>query len=247
MKKTIKRTLWGLGIIIVLVFLFFGWYGYRANNEVKKLRPVETSYLTDSIYTIKDDFVNIYLIKNGNSYISIDAGNSIEGIKEGLTKLNINPDDISAVLLTHTDGDHVNGLSVFAKATVYISKQEEQMVNGETSRFAIFKNSLSGRAYTTIEDGQVIDLLSSKIQGILVKGHTPGSMCFLVNEKYLFTGDALSLKNGKIDRFNHFFNMNSETAAKSMSRLTQFPSAQYIFTAHYGFTNDYKNAVSDWK
>jgi len=247
MKKTIKRILIGLGIIIVLTFLFFGWYGYKANSEVKKLHPIETAYLVDSIYTIKDEFVNIYLIKSGNKYISIDAGNSIEGVKEGLKKLNINSDDISAVLLTHTDGDHVNGLSVFAKAAVYISKQEAQMVNGETSRFAFFKNSLSGRAYSTIEDGQVIDLLSSKIQGILVTGHTPGSMCFLVNGKYLFTGDALSLKDGKIERFNHFFNMDSETAAKSMSKLTQFPNAQYIFTAHYGYSSDYKNVVSNWK
>ncbi|RPH30082.1 MAG: MBL fold metallo-hydrolase [Bacteroidales bacterium] len=247
MKKTIKRILWGLGIILALLFLFFGWYGYRASSEMKKLRPVETAYLIDSIYTIKDDIANVYLIKNGNSYVSIDAGNSAEGIKEGLKKLNINPDDIAAVLLTHTDGDHVNGLSVFAKATVYISKQEEQMVNGETSRFAFFKNSLSGRAYTTIEDGQVIDLLSSKIQGILVPGHTPGSMCFLVNEKYLFIGDALSLKDGKIDRFNQFFNMDSETAAKSTAKLTQLPNAQYIFTAHYGYSNDYKNAVLSWK
>lgn len=244
MKKTIKRILLGLGIIIVLAFLFFGWYGYKANSEVKKLHPIETAYLVDSIYTIKDDFVNIYLIKSGNSYISIDAGNSVEGIKEGLKKLNINANDIAAVLLTHTDGDHVGGLSVFAKAAVYISKQEEQMVNGETSRFAFFKNSLSGRAYTTIEDGQVLDILSSRIQGILVTGHTPGTMCFLVNGKYLFTGDALSLNDGKIDQFNQFFNMDSETAVKSMNRLTLFPNIQYIFTAHHGFTSDYENAIS---
>lgn len=247
MKKTIKRILWGIGAIVVLLLLFFGWYGYKASQEIKKLCPIETAYLVDSIYTIKDDIANIYLIKNGESYISIDAGNSVEGVKEGLKRLNINSDYISAVLLTHTDGDHVNGLSVYAKATVYISKQEEQMINGQTSRFAFFKNSLSGRAYTTVDDGQVIDLLSSKIQGILVSGHTPGSMCFLVNDKYLFTGDALSFKDGKIDRFNHFFNMDSETAAKSMSKLTQLPNAQYIFTAHYGYSSEYKNAVSDWK
>lgn len=247
MKKTLKRILWGIGTIIVFLLLFFGWYGYKASQEIKKLRPIETAYIVDSIYTIKDDIANIFLIKNGKHYISIDAGNSVEGVAEGLKKLNINPDDISAVLLTHSDGDHVNGLSVFAKATVYISKQEEQMINGKTSRFAFFKNSLSGSAYTTVEDGQVIDLLSSKIQGILVTGHTSGSMCFLINEKYLFTGDALSLKDGKIERFNHFFNMDSETAAKSMSKLTQLPNAQYIFTAHYGYSNDYNNAVSNWK
>ncbi len=247
MKKIIKRTLLGIAAVVVLLLLFFGWYGYKAKQEVKKLHPIETAFLVDSIYTVKDDFVNIYLIKTGKDFIVFDAGNSIEFVKEGLSKLNINPEQITAVFLTHTDGDHVGALSLFKNATVYISKQEEQMVNGQTSRFALFKNTLSGRAYLTLEDGQKIDFSNFKVQGILTPGHTPGSMCFLVNEKYLFTGDALSLKDGRIDRFNHFFNMNSETAAKSMGKITQLPLPQYIFTAHYGFTNDYKNAVSNWK
>ncbi len=247
MKKIIKRTLLGIVAVVLLLLLFFGWYGYKAKQEVKKLHPIETAYLVDSIYTVKDDFVNIYLIKIGKNFIVFDAGNSIELVKEGLSKLNINPEQVAAVFLTHTDGDHVGALSLFKNATVYISKQEEQMVNGQTSRFAVFKNTLTGRAYSTLEDGQQIDFTNYKVQGILTPGHTPGSMCFLVNEKYLFTGDALSLKDGKIERFNHFFNMDSETAAKSMGKLTQLPLAQYIFTAHYGFTNDYKNAVNSWK
>lgn len=247
MKKTIKRTLWGLGTIVVLAFLFFAWYGIKAQMEIKKMTPVETGQLTDSIFTIKDTFVNIYLFQSGKDYFVIDGGNSIDGIKKGLLKLKVCPDNVVAVFLTHTDADHVNALSLFPKATVYISKLEEQMINGKKSRFAIFKNSLSGRSYTTMEDGQVINILSSKIQGILVPGHTTGSMCYLVNDKFLFTGDALSLKNGKIERFNKFFNMDSETAAKSMEKLIGFPNAEYIFTAHHGFNNDYKNAVSSWK
>lgn len=247
MKKIIKRTLLGIAAIVVLLLLFFGWYGYKAKQEVKKLHPTETAYIVDSIYTVKDDFVNIYLIKIGKDFIVFDAGNSTELVKKGMSQLNIDLDKVTAVFLTHTDGDHVGALSLFKNATVYISKQEEQMINGQTSRFAIFKNSLSRRAYSTLDDGQQVDFTNYKVQGILTPGHTPGAMCFLVNEKYLFVGDALSLKDGKIERFNHFFNMDSEAAAKSMSRLTQFPSVQYIFTAHYGFTNDYKNAVSNWK
>jgi len=72
-------------------------------------------------------------------------------------------------------------------------------------------------------------------------------MCYLVNEKYLFTGDVLSLKAGKIGKFNKFFNMDDETANKSIANITKIESAEYIFTAHYGFTADYKNAVKDWK
>lgn len=247
MKKSIKRTLLGIGIAIVLVVAFFGWYMIKASSETKKMSPAETGQIADSVYTIKESFVNIYLVKGNNGYIVIDGGNSVNGIKEGLIKLNISPDSVVAVLLTHTDDDHIKALSLFPKASIYISKQEEKLINGETSRFLFFGNTLLGKSYMTLEDNQILNLLNIKIQGILVPGHTPGSMCYLINDKYLFTGDALSLKNGEIGRFNQFFNMDSETAAKSMEKLVNLPSAEFIFTAHYGFTNNYKQAVASYK
>ncbi len=246
MKKPIKRTLWGIGILIAFLLILIAWYGIKAKSAMKEMNPANTGQITDSIYAIKDSFVNLYLVKSGNNYIAIDAGNSIEGIKDGLAKLKISPDNVEAIFLTHTDGDHINAISLFPKAKIYISKQEEQMINGKKSRFLFFKNSKWDIPYNVLEDNQVIELLNLKIKGILVPGHTPGSMCYLVNDKYLFTGDALGLKNGKITRFSQFFNMDSETAAKSMEKLTNFQNAQYIFTAHHGFSSDYKNAVSGW-
>jgi glyoxylase-like metal-dependent hydrolase (beta-lactamase superfamily II) len=71
-------------------------------------------------------------------------------------------------------------------------------------------------------------------------------MCYLVDDKYLFTGDALSLKDGKVFKFNAFFNMDSKTAYESIGIITKIPTAEYIFTAHYGFTSDYKKAVLNW-
>jgi len=121
------------------------------------------------------------------------------------------------------------------------------MINGEVSRFLFFGNSLNGRAFITSEDNQEIIISNQKIKGILVPGHTVGSMCYLVNDKYLFTGDALSLKNGKVEPFNKFFNMDSEKALESINKLKELPKAKYILTAHYGFSNEYKSAFSALK
>jgi hydroxyacylglutathione hydrolase len=71
-------------------------------------------------------------------------------------------------------------------------------------------------------------------------------MCYLINDKYLFVGDAMSLKDGKIDEFPSLFNTDSKIALKSIRNITEIPSTEYIFTAHYGYINDYKNAVKDW-
>ena len=58
---------------------------------------------------------------------------------------------------------------------------------------------------------------------------------------------ALSIKDGKIDKFNEFFNMDTETAINSIEKLIGIPGMEYIFTAHYGYSDDYTTAVQDWK
>jgi glyoxylase-like metal-dependent hydrolase (beta-lactamase superfamily II) len=243
MKRTLKRILAGLGIVAILVLLLMGGYMIKAKSEIKTLSPVETKEIVGNIFSVKDSFVNLYLIKDCSQYVAIDAGNNAEAISGELQKLNINPDKIIALLLTHTDGDHVAAIKLFRNAKVYLSRQEEQLLNGKKSRFFIFGNKIDAKAYSLIDDQQVINIGNTKIKGILTPGHTVGSMCYLVNDKYLFTGDALSLKNGKIDRFNEFFNVDTKTAIASMANITAIPEAEYILTAHYGYSNDYKNAV----
>jgi len=243
MKRTLKRILAGFGIVIILILIFFTGYFVKARSEVKLMTPTETKEIVSNIFSVKDSFVNLYLIKDSSQYVAIDAGNNLEAISGELKKLNIDPDKVIAVLLTHTDGDHVAAIKLFRNAKVYLSRQEEQLLNGKKSRFFIFGNKIGTKTYTLIDDQLVINIGNTKVKGILTPGHTAGSMCYLVNDKYLFTGDALGLKNGKIDLFNEFFNVDTKTAIASMANITALSEVEYIFTAHHGYSNDYKNVV----
>jgi glyoxylase-like metal-dependent hydrolase (beta-lactamase superfamily II) len=69
-------------------------------------------------------------------------------------------------------------------------------------------------------------------------------MAYLVNDKYLFTGDILSLKEGRIAPIPAIVNMDNSQAIKSMDIIRHIPAAEYIFTAHWGYTDDYKTAVN---
>ena len=149
-------------------------------------------------------------------------------------------------MLTHSDGDHVAGISLFKNSVVYLSKQEEQLLNGEKSRFFIFGNKIDSEKYEFIKDQQVYTIAGIKIQGILTPGHTPGAMCYLINDTLLFTGDALRLNMGKVEKFYSLFNMNSETAALSIGKITRIPGVRYMFTAHNGYTHNFNDAVKDW-
>jgi hydroxyacylglutathione hydrolase len=246
MKKILKRVLLGISIVILLIVLFFVGFFLKMRSEVKVMNTIETKEIVDNIFSIRDSFVNMFLMRDSDQYVAIDAGNNSDNVLKELKKLGISPDKIIAVILTHTDGDHVGALKLFKNAKIYLSRPEEQMINGQKSKFLFFGNSIYTKEYSLLDDQQILAIGNIKIKGILTPGHTSGSMCYLINDKYLFTGDALSLKSGRIGKFNEFFNMDTKTAIQSIGKITNIPDVEYIFTAHYGYSSDYKNAVKEW-
>jgi len=246
MQKFQKGILKASGVIIITSVILSIGYWIKARSVISEMSTLETGEVCKNVFAIKDTFTNIYLIKDGDNYVAIDAGNKPGNIQEELKKLNIEPGKIRTVLLTHSDGDHVAGIGLFQNAGIYLSKQEEQMINGETSRFFIFGNKLGKQEYQLIDDQQILSIGNIKIQGFLTPGHTPGSMCYLVNDSLLFSGDALRLNNGKVEEFVGFLNMDSETAVRSIGQIIEIQKIKYIFTAHYGYSDNFSNAIKEW-
>ena len=81
----------------------------------------------------------------------------------------------------------------------------------------------------------------------MTEGHTSGSMCYQVNNKNLFTGDILSLHDGKLGHSVKFFDLDHDMTTKSISKISNIPNVEVILTSHWGISKDYKNAVKDWK
>ncbi|MBL0259472.1 MAG: MBL fold metallo-hydrolase [Saprospiraceae bacterium] len=143
--------------------------------------------------------------------------------------------------------DHVAGIPLFKNAKLYMARNEVKMLNGEKQKIPGYNNSISRNDYILLDDQQNLEIGKHKIHCILTEGHTSGSMCFQVNEKYLFTGDILSLHNGKLGDSVKFFDLDHDMTTKSISKITNIPNVEVILTSHWGISNDYKNAVKDWK
>ena len=214
---------------------------------MKDFSTLKTGEVIEGVYAIHDSYVNMYLIKDSNQYIAVDAGNDRETISAGLKELKIDPDSIHTVLLTHTDRDHLGALELFRNAKIYISRPETQMLSGEKHKFLFFRNSLGSRTHTLFDDKQVLTFEKHRVEGILTAGHTSGSICFLVDNKYLFTGDIIILKTGKVAKSIKFFDMDHPMAVNAVKLITNIPEGQYIFTSHFGYTDNYQEAVKDWK
>src|SRR5215469_5591443 len=126
MKRFLKWALIITGIIIGVLALAFAGMSLKLKSEMSGFAPMETGKVVDNIFVVKDDFANIFIMQDSTQYIVIDCANDKAIVAEQMEKLGISPDKVSAVLLTHTDGDHVGALDLFDKAKLYMSKEEEQ-------------------------------------------------------------------------------------------------------------------------
>lgn len=68
---------------------------------------------------------NCTLVSEGETHLLIDAGISARRIVEGLRESNVEPSNLSAILITHEHSDHIKGLEVLLRrcaAPVYAVK-----------------------------------------------------------------------------------------------------------------------------
>ncbi|HOV13615.1 MAG TPA: MBL fold metallo-hydrolase [Spirochaetota bacterium] len=239
MKKGLKIAL----LILLSIILFFvfcvGFYFINFQNATKDMKPLESGMINENIYAIKDSFANIYLIKSNNGYIAIDSGINEVNITNELKKLNIDSSLIHTLLLTHSDYDHIGGKSAFKNAKIYISEKEELLVTGKVARKFFMKNKIDLK-YSIIKDEEILEIDGVKIKCLIVPGHTYGSASYLVNDKFLFTGDNLSIdKTGAIGLFPDFFNNNTKLQRESLEKLSKLEGVELILTGHHGITTNF--------
>jgi hydroxyacylglutathione hydrolase len=246
MRSRVKRTLIVAALILIPLIAFLGTRIYRIKSDFNKMNAAATGQVADIVYAVKDSYVNLYLVKDGDRYIAFDSGTATERIRGELEKLGIDPAAVAAVFLTHGDSDHTGGLGLFPDAVVCLGNLEEQMVDGRKARFLIFKNKLA-RKHVLLADNETVRIGGLTVTVLSTPGHTPGSVCYLVNGEYLFTGDSMSLKAGKADIFSRTINMDSETQAESLKKVATLTGVKAIFTAHHGISDSFDSALAPFR
>lgn len=196
------------------------------------------------VIAIKNRINNLFFIPSGEDWIVIDAGSDAKLVKQEMELMSIDGHRVKSVFLTHTDYDHVASVVLFPNATIYMSKWEEQMIDGSTRRQFLKKNSLpdlsSSNKVVYMSDNEVIDLGEHRVRIICTPGHTRGSAMYAVDEKYLFTGDAFKVRGRNI--LVHPYTMDRAQAKERICGIKdELKKYEKVFTAHYGLIqNDVK-------
>jgi len=239
MRKRIKIILICIALALGLLILIAGGFGLRFYLTTRSMSPAETSRINDTVYCIRDKFVNAYLFRGKNGFLLVDAGFDETSFKTELGKLGITPAQISTLLLTHTDGDHIGAIGLLKTPRIYMQKEEEQMINGKKGKFFLYHYRWKFGPYRLLSDKDTLTIDGLKIKIFHTPGHTPGSSCYQIGNDYLATGDNLAYKNGKFEHFIDFFNMNTAEQEASLKTLPALNSIKYILTGHHGIIKSF--------
>ena len=234
MKKVFKRIFIGLISIVILIVIVLVWFSIRYSTLTKQMTPIDTGSINDSVYAIKDRYVNAFIFECNKGYVLFDACISEKQVEMSLHELGIANDLVVALILTHSDGDHIGATGLFKNAEIYMHADEEQMITGETARMGPIKYKWKFGDYILVDDKEELFIGGLEIKVVHTPGHTPGSSCFIVNNDYFITGDNLIMSDGHYEHFLKEANMDTEMQIESLKKLPDPSLFKYILTSHNG-------------
>src|SRR3954452_7151093 len=185
---------------------------------------------------LKVQFVfSCYLVKHGEEYLLWDTGHSMSApnvapkvsVVDQLAKLNVKPDQIKFVGISHYHGDHTGQVASFPKATLLIGKNEWDAISApkpaEGVNFKPFESWLKGESKVEPQatdkdvfgDGSAIVLRTP--------GHTAGHSSLLVKlpqmGPVILSGDAVRFRENYDSDGVPSFNFDRAQTVASMERL----------------------------
>ena len=167
----------------------------------------------------------------------IDPGDEAELLSEALEKLGVT---VEAILITHTDVDHVGAVAAMAKATgapVYCPKLEVERLQDIMGHVPI-EGIGPYEGYDpeqTVEGGEELELAGLKIEVVATPGHTEGHVTYAFpDERVIASGDVLFQGSvGRTDRPNG----DHQALLRSIATLLErYPDDTLVLPGHMGTT-----------
>ena len=165
---------------------------------------------------------NCYIIhdENSKSCCIIDPGYTPEVVLDYLEEKGLTA---QAILLTHGHFDHVGGVRQIAAETacdVYLHPDDLSMPPMMTAGPLFYTK--------TYGEGDQLNLAGLQISVLHTPGHTPGSVCLII-ENSMFSGDTLFAGScGRTDLPGGSW----AAITKSLRRLASFQTNYWVFPGH---------------
>ncbi|MCQ2605086.1 MAG: MBL fold metallo-hydrolase [Bacteroidales bacterium] len=174
--------------------------------------------------------ISCFLLQTEGKTILLDAGLGapFSQLFPKLAELNVKPEELGLIYITHLHPDHIggllqDGLVAFPNAEVYVNRVEAEAwmaMEGEQS-------ALAKRVLVAYKDHlhcfNAGDTLAGGVQTIAAYGHTPGHTIFQKDSILviadLIHGAALQMEHPE---YSPFFDMDPAMAAETRVRILQY-------------------------
>ena len=222
---------------------------YRGKEIFK---PLNTGWIDKNVACVREWVANIFFYCRDHAVIMIDAGYNYDRLAEKMGWLGIDPQSVQHILITHQDTDHVGAVEadspgLFQNAALYIGEVENRYLTGEVRRKVIYHlyklpQVTINNKKVLLQDGEVINIDGIKIECFLVPGHTWGHMVYLVDDRYLFTGDTIWFGADGGYSFISALAEDNELAVRSLTALEEKLRGRDLhplfITGHTGWTDN---------
>lgn len=168
-----------------------------ASAQAPPAAPFMTHQLKPNVYWIEGGGGNSTVIIGDKGVIVIDAKTTPDQGKELLADIaKITPKPVTTVILTHSDGDHVNGLASFPAGITIIAqannKKEQEAALAAGGRGAPPADHLPTRVVSKNKETVKIDGVKLELLH-WAPAHTSGDLVvYLPEEKIVATGDIIA-------------------------------------------------------
>ena len=222
---------------------------YRGKEIFK---PLNTGWIDSHVACVREWVANIFFYRKGDATIMIDAGYNYDRLEEKMGWLGIHPEEIRHILITHQDTDHVGAVEadspgLFKSAALYVGEIENRYLTGEARRRVLYHlyklpQVTINNKKVLLKAGQIFNIGNIQIEAFLVPGHTWGHMVYLIDDKYLFTGDTLWLGADGGYSFISSLAEDNHLAVRSLAELKAKLARRGIhplfITGHTGWTDN---------
>ena len=230
----------------------------RMYRGTQIFKPLNTGWIDDHVACVREWVANIFFYRKGDTVLMIDAGYNYDRLGEKMRWLGLDPAQIRHILITHQDTDHVGAVEadspgLFREATLYIGETENRYLTGETRRRVIhhmycLPQVTIRNEKVLLKDGQVFEIDGIRVECLLVPGHTWGHMVYLIDGRYLFTGDTIWFGADGGYSFISALAEDNKLAVRSLAALEQklrSRGLQPVFlTGHTGWTDNFAFAFA---
>lgn len=205
-----------------------------------------------------EHIIHPVVLRSDQETVLVDCGypEFFEQISDALKTASIEPNDLTAIYLTHQDDDHMGTALAFKRRYPHLkiitSKVEAPYVSGKVKNLRLAQaeallqtlpdeEKAFGRAFCQrlealesvavdieVEEGDRFEWAGG-CEVIATPGHTPGhTSLYLHRDKVLITGDAGVIENGALVVANPQFCLDIQKAQESLLKIKNFDVSSYI-------------------